>query len=192
MFVKRNLIATIPTAWANGFAVGVACLTVAGCVSERSDDASSTTPVYSIEGNQVQLEGGFFESQDGTVSLLTAISGDVNGDAADDQAAILVLDSRGSGVFYYLNVLLNDGNGTLGQAREAFLGDRIKFDLMDIYGDESVSQLTGVPIHPDDYGKLVVAYHIHGDDQAYADDPELYITRHWKIESGRLVLVEDY
>ena len=185
-------MAMIPAAWANGFAVGVACLTVAGCVSERSDYASSTTPVYSIEGNQVQLEGGFFESQDGTVSLLTAISGDVNGDAADDQAVILVLDSRGSGVFYYLNVLLNDGNGTFGQVREAFLGDRIKFDFMDIYGAESVSQLTGVPIHPDDYGKLVVAYHIHGDDQAYADDPKLHITRHWKIESGRLVLVEDY
>jgi len=187
-----NLIATSPGAWVNALAIGVACLTVAGCGSDRSGGANSTTPVYSVEGWQVQLEGGFFESEDGTVSLLTAISGDLDGDAADDQAAILVLDSRGSRVFYYLNVLLNDGNGTLRPAREAFLGDRIKFDFMDIYEAESVSRLTGVPIRPEDYGKLVVAYHIHGDDQAYADDPGLYITRHWKIESGWLVLVEDY
>jgi len=187
-----NAMATNPGEWANVLAIGMACLTVAGCGSDQSDDASSTTPVYSIEGNQVHLEGGFFESDDGTVSLLTAISGDLDGDAADDQAAILVLDSRGSGVFYYLNVLLNDGNGTLGQAREEFIGDRIKFDFMDIYGAESVSRLTGVPIHPDDHGQLVVGYYIHGPEQAYAETPGIYITRHWKIESGRLVMLEDY
>ena len=113
-------------------------------------------------------------------------------DAADDQVALLVLDSSGSGVFYYLNVLLNDGNGTLGQSRETFIGDRIKFDFMDIYGAESVSRMTGVPIHPDDYGQLVVGYYIHGPEQAYAEKPGIYITRHWKIESGRLVMVDDY
>jgi len=150
------------------------------------------TPVYSVEGNQVQLEDGLFEGEDGSVSLLNPISGDLDGDAADDQAAILVLDSRGSGVFYYLNVLLNDGNGTLGQPKEVFLGDRIKFDFMDIYGAESVSRITGVPIHPENYGKLVVAYYIHGDEQAYTESPGIYITRHWKIDDRKLVLVEDY
>jgi len=185
-------MATSPGAWANALAIGVACLTVAGCGSDRSDGTYSTTPVYSVEDNQVQLEGGFFESEDGTVSLLTAISGDLDGDDADDQAAILVLDSRGSGVFYYLNVLLNDGKGTLGQAREAFLGDRIKFDFMDIYGAESVSRLTGVPIHPEDHGKLVVGYYIHGPEQAYAESPGIYVTRHWKIDDRKLVSVEDY
>jgi hypothetical protein len=29
-------------------------------------------------------------------------------------------------------------------------------------------------------------------DKVYADDPGLYVTRHCKIESGRLVLLEDY
>ena len=187
-----NAIATNPGGWANALFISMAWLTVADCGSDQSDDASSTTPVYSIEGNLVKLEGGFFESEDGTVSLLTAISGDLDGDAADDQAAVLVLDSRGSGVFYYLNVLLNDGNGTLGQVREEFIGDRIKFDFMDIYGAESVSRLTGVPIQPDDHGQLVVGYYIHGPGQAYAETPGIYITRHWKIENGKLVMVEDY
>ena len=187
-----NTMAINPGAWANLLATGMACVTLTGCGSEKSDDASSTMPVYSIEGNQVQLEGGLFESEDGTVSLLTVISGDLDGDTADDRAAILVLDSRGSGVFYYLNVLLNDGNGTLGRAREEFIGDRIKFDFMDIYGAESVSRLTGVPIHPDDHGQLVVGYYIHGPEQAYAERPGIYITRHWKVESGKLVMVGDY
>lgn len=178
--------------WANVLAIGMACVTLAGCSSDQSADASSTAPVYLIEGKHVQLDGGFFESEDGSVSLLTTMSGDLDGDAADDQVALLVINSRGTGVFYYLNVLLNDGNGTLGQAREAFIGDRIKFDFMDIYGAESVSRLTGVPIHPDDYGQLVIGYYMHGSEQAYADRPGIYITRHWKIDSGKLVLLQDY
>ena len=40
-----------------------------------------------------------------------------------DQAAILVLNSRGSGVFCYLNALLIDGKGGLELVGEAFLGD---------------------------------------------------------------------
>ena len=187
-----NAMATDPGAWANALAIGMACLTVAGCGSDQSDDASLTTPVFSIEGNQVRLDGGFFESEDGTVSLLTTISGDLDGDAADDQATILVLDSRGSGVFYYLNVLLNDGKGGLGLAGEAFLGDRIKFDFMDIYGEGSVSRLTGVPIHPDDHGRLDVGYYVHGPEQAYAESPGIYVTRHWRVEDEKLVAVEDY
>jgi hypothetical protein len=167
-------------------------LTVAGCGGERSGGTFLTPPVYSIEGNQVQLEDGFLGSEDGTVSLLTAISGDLDGDASDDQAAILVHNSRGSGVFYYLNVLLNDGSGSLGLVREAFLGDRIKFDFMDIYRAGSVSRLTGVSIHPDDHGQLVVGYYVHGSAQAYIDPPGIYVTRHWKIEDRKLVSVEDY
>jgi len=178
--------------WIGAVVVGAACLLVVGCSSDRSDDTASTTPVYSIEGNAIELEDGILEGEDGAASLLTSTSGDLDGDASGDQAAILVHNSRGSGVFYYLNVLLNDGNGALRLAGEAFLGDRIKLDFMEIYGAGSVSPLTGVPIHPDDHGQLVVAYYIHGRDQAYAENPGVYVTRHWKIDDGKLVLVEDY
>jgi hypothetical protein len=173
-------------------AVGVACLLLAGCGSDRSGDAGSMTPVYSIEGKTLELEGGTLAGEDGTVSLLTSTRGDLDGDAAGDQAAILVHSSRGSGVFYYLNVLLDDGKGGLRLAGEAFLGDRIKFDFMDIYGAGSVSRLSGIPIHPDDHGQLVVGYYVHGRDQAYAENPTVYLTRHWKIDEGKLVSVEDY
>jgi len=173
-------------------AIGAICLLVAGCGNDNSADKAQMAPVYSVEGNALALEGGTYEGEDGTVSLLTSASGDLNGDAADDQAAILVLDSRGSGVLYYLNVLLNDGNGGLELAGEAFLGDRIKFDFVEIHGPGSVSRLTGVAIHPDDYGQIVVAYHVHDREQAYAEKPKFFITRHWKIQDGELVNVEDY
>jgi hypothetical protein len=175
-----------------GAVFGAACLLMAGCSSDRSDEAVSMTPVYSIEGNAIELEHGILKGEDGTVSLLTSTSGDLDGDASVDKAAILVHNSRGSGVFYYLNVLLNDGNGALRLAGEAFLGDRIKLDFMEIYGAGSVSPLTGAPIPPDEHGQIVVAYYIHGRDQAYAENPGVYVTRHWKIEDGKLVLVEGY
>jgi hypothetical protein len=151
------------------------------------------TLVYSINGTSVELEGGVLEREDGTVSLLTSKRGDLDGDASDDQAAILVHNSRGSGVLYYLNVLLNDGNGALRLVGEEFLGDRIKLDFMEIYRAESVSPLTpGVPIHPDDFGQLVVAYYWYDHDQAYGEDPGVFVTRHWKIDDGKLLLVEPY
>jgi len=71
-------------------------------------------------------------------------------------------------------------------------GDRIRFDYIDIYGEGSVSRLTGVPIHRDDYGKLVVGFYAHGRDQAFAEIPEVYVTRHWKVANGQLVPVEDF
>ena len=153
-------------------------------------DKKIQAPVYSIEGRSVQLENGLFTGDDGTISLLDSASGDLDADSVADQAAILVHSSRGTGTFYYLNVLLS--GRTDSSARVAFLGDRIRFDFVDIYAEGSVSRLTGVPIHPDDYGKLVVGYYTHGRDQAMAEVPEIYVTRHWTIDDGQLVLVEDY
>ena len=73
-----------------------------------------------------------------------------------------------------------------------FLGDRIKFDFLDIYAEGSVSSITGVPIHPDDYGQLVVAFFARSSEQSFAEEPILYLTRHWKVENGGLALIEDY
>lgn len=167
-----------------------ALFVIAGCATDHSGNENSTMPVYSIEGRTVELENGLFTGDDGTISLLTSTSGDLDGDAVADHAAILVHSSRGTGTFYYLNVLLS--NHPASPARVVFLGDRIRFDFVDIYGEGSVSRLTGVPIHPDDYGKLVVGYYTHGRNQAFAEIPEVYVTRHWKTDDGNLVLVEDY
>jgi hypothetical protein len=188
---KTSVRATGPI-WFGATVIGTACLLVAACGTHRLDNKALTTPVYLIEGNAVELDGGILESEDGAISLLTSMSGDLDGDAASDQAAILVNNSRGSGVFYYLNVLLNDGNGVLEPAGEAFLGDRIKLDIMEIYEAGFNSRLADIPIHPDDHRLLVVGYYLHGPDQAYSEDPGIYVTRRWWINDRKLVLVDEY
>ena len=148
----------------------------------------SAVSAFTINGKHVQLgEPG----AEGKVSLLTSVSGDLSGDARDDRAVILILNSVGSGAFYHLNVFLDDGKSEWRFVGEEFLGDRIKFDFLDIYADGSVSSITGVPIHPDDYGKLVVAFSARSNEQSFAEEPRLFFTRHWKLEDESLVLIED-
>ena len=160
-----------------------------GSVPGGSSAIGSAASAYTINRKRVQLgEPG----ADGKVSLLASVSGDLNGDERDDRAMILILNSVGSGVFYHLNVFLGDGKNEWRFVGEEFLGDRIRFDFLDIYAEGSVSSITGIPIHPDDYGKLVVAFSVHSSEQSFAEEPSLYLTRHWKVEDGRLVPIEDY
>ena len=97
-----------------------------------------------------------------------------------------------TGVFYYLNALLNDGKGNLSYVGEEFLGDRMKFDYITIYGKGSLVPHTDIPIPPVDYGNITVAYFLHNKGQAFTEDPQLYITRHWKVDGGKLILLEQY
>ncbi len=175
-----------PTACILGVAVACACF---GCDGRNGPDVE---PRFTIDGAAVPLEDGSYRGENGTVSLAASVTGDLNDDGRDDLAAVLVLDSRGSGVFYYLNVFLDDGQGGWRFAGEEFLGDRIRYDFMSIYGEGSKSQLTGVAIHPDDFGKLVMAFYIHGREQAFADEPSVFIARHWAVVDGSLTLIEDY
>ena len=160
-----------------------------GSASGDSSATGSAASAYTINGKRVQLGE---PSADGKVSLLASVSGDFNEDGRDDRAVILILNSIGSGVFYHLNVFLDDGKSEWRFVGEEFLGDRIRFDFLDIYDEGSVSSITGVPIHPDDYGQLVVAFFVRSSEQSFAEEPSLYLTRHWKVEEGRLVLIEDY
>jgi hypothetical protein len=176
----------------SGILIALTCHGCSGTDRDARDSAEPGETVFTIEGKAIPLKDGAFTGEDGTLSLLESRRGDLDNDGHDDLAAVLVLDSTGSGVFYYLNVLLNAGEQAAHSTREEFIGDRIKFDYMDIYGPGSVSRLTGVPIHPDDHGQLVVGYYVHGPGQAYSEDPGLYVTRHWKIDNSRLVPLEDY
>lgn len=160
-----------------------------GSTPGDSSATGSSALAYTINGKPVQLgESGV----DGKVSLLASVSGDLNEDGRDDRAVILILNSVGSGVFYHLNVFLADGKSQWRFVGEEFLGDRIRFDALDIYAEGAVSSITGVPIHSDNYGQLVVAFFVHSREQSFAEEPSLYLNRHWKVENGRLVLIEDY
>lgn len=173
----------------------VAASILGGCDGGTSPPQEATEPRepgFVVEGNAVPLSHGVYVGDNGTVSLLKSVHGDLNSDEIDDIAAVLKLDSKGSGIFYYLNVFLADEEGQLTLVGEEFLGDRIKFDFLEIYGEASISPLTGIAIHPDDYGQLVVAYATHAEGQSYAEEPAFYLTRHWKVSGGQLVVLENY
>jgi hypothetical protein len=156
---------------------------------DSSVTGGPAAPAYTISGNRGQP--GVL-GVDGKVSLLASVSGDLNEDGRKDKVVILVLDSVGSGVFYHLNVFLDDGKGGWRFVGEDFLGDRIKFDFLDIYAEGSVSSITGVSIHPNDYGQIVVAYSVRASEQSFTEEPNLYLAKHWKVEGGKLVLIESY
>jgi hypothetical protein len=182
----------------SGFFVFLAMATASalgGCDGRTNVPEEATgfaEPVYVIEGSTVRLDDDVYFGEDGTVSLLRSVRADLNNDTLDDLAAVLRLDSKGSGIFYYLNVFLADRDGRLSLVGAQFLGDRIKLDFIEIYGEASISSLTGVPIHADDYGQLAVGYSSHAAGQAFTEQPSLYITRHWKVSEGKLVSLENY
>lgn len=152
-----------------------------------NDPAEPGEPVFTIEGKTIRLEDGVFAGEDGAVSLAASAHGELNDDGHDDLAAVLVLESKGSGVFYYLNVLLGTGAGDWRSAGEMFLGDRIAFDFITIYAEGSTAPHTDVPVHPDDYGLIVVGYSIHAEGQAFSEKPKLYITGEWRVVDGNIV-----
>jgi hypothetical protein len=172
-----------------GLAIVVGCAGPEGGTPADSPATGSAVPPYAINGQPVQPGD---VTADGAVSLLASVSGDLNGDGRDDQAAVLILNSVGSGTFYHLNAFLDDGNGAWRLVGEEFLGDRVTFDFLDIYAEGSTSSITGIPIHPDDFGNLVVAFFTRSREQSFSEEPSLYLTRHWKVENGVLVVIEDY
>jgi hypothetical protein len=165
-------------------------LALQGCGESNIESMGRTQPgepVFTIEGTAIRLVDNVFESEDGTVSLVDSTRGDVDNDGHDDLVAVLVLNSKGSGVFYYLNVLLGSGEGDWRSAGEEFLGDRIDFDFITIYGDGSTAPHTDVPVHPDDYGVIVLGFGTRSADQSFAEAPKLYITRSWRVIDGKII-----
>lgn len=168
---------------------------MAGCDDAQQKESGQTkargkvATTYSVNGRHVQLGDN---ALDGRVSLLSAVTGDLNKDGLDDRAVVIVQNGAGSGVFYFVNVFLADGQGYLRLIGEEFLGDRIKFDFVDIYQQGSISSITGAPIHPNDYGQLVAAFSTRMNEQPLADEPNFYLTKHWKVKNEKLVLIENY
>ncbi len=66
--------------------------------------------------------------------------GDLNGDGADDAAAILVANSGGSGTFSHLVAVLNEG-GKPKPVAVALLGDRVKVEALSIKSGEIVIEM---------------------------------------------------
>jgi hypothetical protein len=172
-----------------GLALMVGCTGPGGTGSADSTTNEPAGPRYAINGNPVELD---VAGPDGTVYLHSTARGDLNRDGREDQVVVLTVDGAGSGRFYHLNAFLDDGAGGWVLIGEDVLGDRIRLDFIDIYADGSISPVTGVAIHPDDFGQAVAAFYTHSREQSFSDDPSIYITRHWRVEDGRLLAVDAY
>jgi len=88
---------------------------------------------YDIEGEKIILVDGTStqdivpgsaEKLETTVFEKPAV-GDLNGDGKNDSAVLLVQDSGGTGLFYYLVAVFNDA-GVIKNTNSIFIGDRIE------------------------------------------------------------------
>ena len=98
--------------------------------------------------------------------------GNLDDTGGEDAAVILVDNPGGSGTFYYLFASINQ-NGKPFNVVPMLLGDRIRVEGLAIKEEE-----------------IVIDMLTRGDDEAMASEPTLEITRKYRLETNRLVLVE--
>lgn len=102
---------------------------------------------YAADG-KAKLTNGIYREKivpDSATELIIRLGdqyaiGDLNGDGAEDAAAILVSDPGGSGTFRDLAVVINQ-NGTYKNVATEFLGDRIKVNSISIKSGEIVIEM---------------------------------------------------
>lgn len=128
---------------------------------------------------EVELRAGRYEHQYGTGAsqvnkayFQAAGFGDLNGDGIADAAAVIAVETGGSGSFYYLAAML-DQDGTPQQAGVAFLGDRI--------------QLQSVTVEE---GGVVVKMKVHAETDPQCC-PSKEVVQTYRLSDGTLELVED-
>jgi len=102
---------------------------------DNSVAVGGTSPenaTYTIQGQKVTLKNGISEVSvaPGSASKIVTryfgneVNYDFNGDGREDEAFILTQETGGSGIFYYVVVVLNTINGFVG-SDGVLLGDRI-------------------------------------------------------------------
>lgn len=142
-------------------------------------EAALTEAQYDLPDlGAIRLQAGRFERKTGSgatqvdqVFFQAAGFGDLDGDGNTDAAAVLAVQSGGSGSFYYLAAML-DRAGEPEQAGAALLGDRI--------------QLQSVTIQD---SLIVVKMKAHTADDPMCC-PSLDVTQTYRLADGALELVE--
>ena len=131
---------------------------------------------YDVEGETIKLVNGVSavdivpgsaEKLETTVFDKPAI-GDLNGDVKNDSAILLVQDSGGTGLFYYLVALYNDA-GVIKNTNSIFIGDRIE----------------PVSVEIKDH-KVALSYVDRNEGDPMTAEPTVNKTRYFEIKAGVL------
>ena len=157
--------------WLLASVVAVAIIVAVVAWPESSTSPSMPPGPYVIENTKLELADGSYSDTNGFVSVAEFTSGDINGDDLDDWLVVLVQNSRGSGVFYYVNVLLAMDGGGFTNAGSVFLGDRLRI------GDAVIDTRMAT---------AKVDYYERSDDQPMAAEPTRAATRVWQIVDGEM------
>ena len=130
---------------------------------------------YVIEGQEVVLIDG--ESKEETLSeseMMTQYfgnetKGDFNNDGIEDAVFLLVQDGGGSGVFYYVAVVLGTVDNYKG-TNAIFIGDRIAPQTTEFRD-----------------GEIIVNYAERKSDEPMTAEPSIGVSRYFKISGDELV-----
>ena len=141
-----------------------------------NDLENATYLAEGTDAGEATLDGGEFRypvaegsSAEAVIRLDQWALGDLDGDGAEDAAAITREWPGGSGVFFYVHALRNES----GEPRDldfAFLGDRVRV--------ESVAIRDGV---------IVVALFDRPETAPYAEEPSIAVIRRFRLDGGALV-----
>jgi len=144
--------------------------------SEKNIKADPQNAVYLIENEAVTLVNGLAEiaiASDAASKKVTRYfgneaKGDFNGDSREDAAFLLTQESGGSGTFFYVAALLNDGEKGIG-TNAIFLGDRIAPQNTEFKN-----------------GLIIVNFAERSPSESFSTPPSVGVSLYFKIIGGEL------
>ena len=140
-----------------------------------ASDIENATYLAEPPLNEATLDGGEFRypvaegsSAEAVIRLEQWALGDIDGDGADDAAAITIEQPGGSGTFFFVHALLND-SGTPRDRAFAFLGDRVRVE--------------SIAVHD---GVIVVALYDRPETASFSEEPSIAVIRRFRLDGGEL------
>lgn len=144
---------------------------------------------YRNETNSIELKNGKLKTNYENYSIVAFDVGDVNKDNIKDLFILLKNNTQGSGTFYFTNLFVGNLNEELEFIGEKFIGDRINPNYISIYKKNQKHPLTGINIHPNDYGTFSLGYYMHSSDQPFSEEPRMFMTPEWKLVNGKMTRI---
>jgi len=147
------------------------------CILEQNFVADAQNATYIIEGEEFTLVNGKSEKEiapDSVLKIITQYFGnevraDFNGDDIEDVAFLLTQNSGGSGMFYYLAVLLSNEKGFVG-TDAIFIGDRIAPQNNEYMND-----------------MIIVNYADRKAEEPFSVQPSVGVSKYFKIIDSEIV-----